>query len=68
MKFDFDRPVQVTFVPALNSEYENPEVLYGIGVGDKIICACCGSTFDYEEVSTFEELNFWVDFSIPISR
>ena len=68
MKFDFEVPAQVAFVPALDAENENPEVLYGIGVGDKIICACCGGTFDYEEVSTFEIFDFWVDFSTEISK
>ena len=42
----FDRPAQVVF-----ADPDNPgEWLVGIAYRDQLICACCGGTFDIDEV------------------
>lgn len=51
----FDTPQMVEFV-----DKESGEVLYGIGFGDGIICACCGSIFALDEVEVIRFLP-WVD-------
>lgn len=53
----FDTPQMVEFV-----DNESGEVLYGIGFGDRIICACCGSIFALDEVTVTKFL-YWVDIS-----
>lgn len=58
----FDKPQMVRFM--VNS---TGEILYGIGLGDKIICACCGSIFALDEI-TIDGFLYWVDISETIQE
>lgn len=51
----FNAPQMVEFV-----DNSTGEVLYGIGLGDGIICACCGSIFALDEVTVTKFLP-WVN-------
>lgn len=53
----FDMPQMVEFV-----DNSTGVVLYGIGLGDGIICACCGSIYALDEVTVTKFL-YWVDIS-----
>jgi len=41
----FENPTQVKFFNP-----EEQQTLYGIGIDDEIICACCGGIFEISEV------------------
>lgn len=56
----FDAPQMVEFI-----DKESGEVLYGIGLGDGIICGCCGSIFALDEVEVIKFLP-WIDISEAI--
>lgn len=58
----FNAPQMVEFV-----DNSTGEVLYGIGLGDGIICACCGSIFALDEVTVTKFLP-WVDISKTIQE
>lgn len=52
----FDKPTQVKFFEPNEGEW-----CYGIAYKNEIICACCGSVFEIEEVSIIKPLT-WVGF------
>ena len=56
----FETPTQVKFF-----DPENQETLYGIGIDDEIICACCGCVFEVSEVENIEILP-WIDLADTI--
>ena len=56
----FETPTQVKFF-----DPKNQETLYGIGIDDEIICACCGYVFEVSEVENIEILP-WIDISDAI--
>lgn len=50
------------------TEYENPEMLYGILLDNRyLICACCGGfcdlKYDPDEICIVKIYDNWVDFS-----
>lgn len=61
----YDTPTQVRF-----KERENDSPLYGIAIGNTVICACCGAVFsltDEEyEIATVEKELSWVNFTDAI--
>ena len=55
--------------------YDGDDMCSGIMVGDKIICACCGSVFDVDEVvsnaiedgrEAIRMFEIWVDISAEV--
>lgn len=58
----FDSPQMVEFV-----DNSTGEVLYGIGLGDGIICGWCGSIYALDEV-TITKFLYWVDISETIQE
>ena len=56
----FEIPTQVKFY-----DPDGKQTLYGIGIDDKVICACCGGIFELSEIEIIEFLT-WVDFSHKI--
>ena len=56
----FEIPTQVKFY-----DPSDEEICYGIGIDDKIICGCCGGTFEVSEVENIEILP-WIDISDAI--
>lgn len=55
------KPTQVLFID------EEDTLCAGIAYDDVIICACCGSVYEQEEVEILCELP-WVNFSQVISK
>lgn len=51
----YDNPTQVAFL-----DFDG-DLSYGIAYKDEIICACCGSVFEIEEVEIIKELD-WLNF------
>ena len=58
---NFEKPCQVRFV-----DFEN-EIHYGIAYHNEIICACCGSIFEIDEVEILQQLS-WANFEREISQ
>lgn len=60
--FNFNIPTQVIFKEEGDSKW-----LRGIGFEEVIICGCCGSVFEPEDVEECIELDFWIDLSESIA-
>lgn len=58
----FDMPQMVAFIDKASNE-----ILSGIGYGDKVICACCGSIFELDKVEVIRFIS-WVDISETIQE
>lgn len=63
--------MEVKQVKFYETEYEEPEMLYGILLDDRyLICSCCGSIWDLEydpdEICIVEIYEDWEDFSEAI--
>ena len=58
----FNRPEMVEFV-----EKDSGEVLCGIGLGDGIICGCCGEIFALSEVEIIRLIP-WIDITETIEE
>lgn len=57
----YDRPTMVRFIDNDN------QTCYGIGYRNEIICACCGSTFESDEIEIVDELP-WTDIKKSIEQ
>lgn len=58
----FERPTQVKFCEIGVEE----SIEYGIAYNDEVICACCGCTYELDEIEILEEYEDWVDFKDEI--
>lgn len=63
--------MEVKQVKFYETEYEEPEMLYGILLDNRyLICSCCGSVWDLEydpdEICIVEIYEDWEDFSEAI--
>lgn len=60
IKSFYDEPTQVSFV---SPEAEEGVCDYGIAIGSIIICACCGATWEIEDLIEAEKDGFDLRFS-----